>query len=210
MPKKVSSIVSVEWFGGELGGLGVVDVLFFYDAAQGSPDYGAIGAEGDVVDIPHVELEFLSPAEVVSSVTLRPAGDAGAYVVAAHLLGTIERQILHEQRAGANEAHITLKHVPQLGQLVERRVAHEGAEASDSLLVRQQLAVRAFALVHGLEFDNLERLALEAGALLKEKHSCALVEEMEQNGNREKNRTENYQNSGTCRNVDGAFEKTSI
>lgn len=177
---------------------------------QGCPDDRAVGAEGYVVDIPHVKAEFLCPREVVAAVALRPAGNTWAHVVATHLLGGVEGKVLHEQRTGTDKAHVALEDVPELRKLVERGVAHKGAEPGDSLLVRQELAVRAFAFVHGLELDNLKRPALVAGTLLKEKDACALVEEMKQDGNRQENRTEHYQHSCAGSDVYGSFEESAV
>src|SRR5690606_19004425 len=50
-----------------------------------------IQPEGVVVHIPDIELELLFPAQCVTTVHLRPAGDTGPYFMAPILRSTVER-----------------------------------------------------------------------------------------------------------------------
>ena len=49
-----------------------------------------------VVHIPDIQLKFILPTDRISTVHLSPACDAGFDIVSSYLLGTVERQILHQ------------------------------------------------------------------------------------------------------------------
>ena len=193
-----------------MGGLFVVDILVAEDFLKSCQHDGDIGFKGEIVDIPDVEAEFFSPGEIVAAMALRPSGDAGSHVVAAHLLGRVKRQILHQQRARADERHVAFEHVPELWQLIERGIAHEGSELRYALFVGQQFAVGSFPLVHGLELDDAERLPLESGSLLEEEDSGSFVEEVQKSGHCEQHRAEHKQHACAGGYVDEAFEKSAI
>lgn len=76
--------MAVEGFHCCLTGFGDVGTLQYF--LNCGDDYLAVGEEGDMVDVPHVEFKFLSPGDGISSVALRPAGDAGTNLVTASLL----------------------------------------------------------------------------------------------------------------------------
>ena len=76
---------------------------------------------------------------------LRPASDAGAHLVAAGLLGRVERQVLDQQRTWPDECHITLQHIEELRQFVDAQRTHQAADACQALVVRQQFAILAAA-----------------------------------------------------------------
>ena len=59
-----------------------------------------------MVDIPDIEGEFLLPGEGVTSVDLRPAGDARLHFHASCLEGVVAGDVAHEQRTGADDAVI--------------------------------------------------------------------------------------------------------
>src|SRR5438128_868774 len=71
---------------------------------EGEPQDLQVEREGAVLDVPGVQAQALFPRLRVAAIHLRPAGDAGPHVVAARLLGRIERQVLHEERARADDA----------------------------------------------------------------------------------------------------------
>src|SRR4029077_14952602 len=86
------------------------------DRQQQDPD---VEPERLVLHVPDVELEAPLPRERVAAVELRPPGDPGAHVVAAGLLPGIARQILHQQRPRADQAHVAPDHVDETRLLVD-------------------------------------------------------------------------------------------
>src|SRR4051812_3767580 len=54
---------------------------------EGEPEDLQVERERALLDVPRVEAQALIPGLGVAAVDLRPAGDAGAHVVAARLLG---------------------------------------------------------------------------------------------------------------------------
>jgi len=71
-----------------------------------------------MIDIPDVESEFFLPVNGVAAVDLGPACQAWANLVAPRLLRGVKREILHQQRARADQAHFALEDVPQFGQFI--------------------------------------------------------------------------------------------
>jgi len=132
------------------------------------PEDFQVQQEGPVVDVPHVEPELLLPTDRVSSVHLRPAGDARLDLVPAQLLGGVEGQVLGEQGARADERHVARNDIPKRGQLVEAGGAQEPAKAREADgISRQRVLVRP-GITHRLELVERERLAVEADAGLAE------------------------------------------
>src|SRR4029453_11709378 len=82
-----------------------------------------VEAERLVVDVPDVHVELLVPRERVPAVGLGPAGDAGADLVAAGVLGGVAGEIAHGQWPRSDEAHVAAYDVEQRRQLVEARGA---------------------------------------------------------------------------------------
>ena len=119
-----------------------------------------------MVHIPHVEAEFLGPADGVASVTLRPAADARSHLMAARLFGGVERQVLYQQGARADERHVAFEDVDELGQLVDGGGADEATDLREALGVGQEVALGITLVGHGLELDDAEHLAVQAGPLL--------------------------------------------
>ena len=96
----------------------VIDPFAGEDAADGHKDNLHIQREADVVYIVHIVGKPFLPRRKVSPVHLCPAGEPGANVMAVMLLFVIQRQVLHQQRSWAHEAHLAAEDVPQLRQLV--------------------------------------------------------------------------------------------
>ena len=174
------SVCAVE--GGHGGGVGVVDVFAGDDFLDGQGDDLEVSGEGEVVDVPDVEGEFLLPGDGVAAVALGPAGDAGAHFVAAGLLGRVEGEVLNEQGAGADEGHVADEDVPELGQLVDGGGADEAAYAREALLVGQEAALGVALVAHGLEFHYAEDFGIFAGALLEEEGAGSLVGKVKPDG----------------------------
>ena len=131
-----------------------------------------------MIDIPHVELELFGPRDGVAAVALGPASDAWAHVVATGLLGAVERQVLWQQRPGADKGHVALEHVDELWQFVDRGGAHEAAHTGEALHVGEQGAIGGPLIGHGLELDDFKQLAMQARPLLEKKDTSSLVGKM--------------------------------
>lgn len=149
-----------------------------------------IGFEGEVVDIPHVELELFGPRDGVAAVALCPAGDAWTHVVAAGLLRAVEREVLRQQGARPNEGHVALDHVDELRQLVDRGGTHKAAHTGETLHVGEQSAIGGPLIGHGLELDDLKQPAMQAWPLLEEEGASPFVGKMEPHGHDKQQRAQ--------------------
>ena len=124
-----------------------------------------------MVDVPDVERELLVPRHRVAAVHLRPAGDPRSHLVAARLLRRVQRQVLHEQRTRADQAHVAVQHVDaargarrgSCGAASGRGAVSRSASGSSSPSASR-------AVGHGAELQHLERAAVAARALLAEQH----------------------------------------
>ena len=126
-----------------------------------------------MVDIPDVKLETLLPAQGIASVHLGPARDARTHLVSARLLGGVQGQVLHQQRARAHQAHLTAQHVPEFGQFVQAAGAQKTAEGGEALGVGQEFTVGAAFIRHGAKLHHHERPPVQAGADLAKQHGAA-------------------------------------
>lgn len=63
---------------------------------------------------PDVLGELLVPRERVAAVDLHPTRDARQHVVTSSLLRCVTREVLHEQRSRAHQAHVAAQDVPKL------------------------------------------------------------------------------------------------
>src|SRR5262245_21734022 len=85
-----------------------------------------------------VQFEAFLPAQFITAVHLSEPGDARADVMSASLLWGVKRQVLHQQRPRANEAHLAGEHVPQLGNLVQTRGAEQAPKRRETFGIRQE------------------------------------------------------------------------
>ena len=123
-----------------------------------------------MVDVPDIEGELLVPRERVASVHLCPSGDSRPNVVAAHLLGCVPREVVHQERTRAYEAHVSSQHVDQLGELVEAGAPQEATDGGQPRLVGEQVAVGVALVDHGAELQHAERTTTAPRSLLTEQH----------------------------------------
>lgn len=163
-----------------------------------------------MIYIPHVEFEFLMPGYGVATVTLCPAGDAGTHFVTARLLGSVEREILHQQRPRADQRHVAFEDVPELWQLVDGRGADKTTNLRQALRVRQQFAVGIAFVSHGLELHDLEDFAVLAGTFLEEESASTFVGEMQPYRHSCQRHGQHNQRATARGNVDRPLEKFLI
>src|SRR5262245_29626724 len=131
-----------------------VDAFCAQYAQQRERDDPEVQPERAVVDVPDVEPESVLPGLVVAPVDLCPAGDPGANLVAARLLGRVQGQILDEQRPRADDAHVPAHDVPQLRQLVEAGASQKPAEPRQPLGIGKRPALRVDRVRHGPELEE--------------------------------------------------------
>lgn len=65
-----------------------------------------------IVHIPDVKSKLVLPSQRIPATDLSPAGHAWLDLMSARLLGRIQRQILHKQRPGTDQAHLAFQHIP--------------------------------------------------------------------------------------------------
>ena len=126
-----------------------------------------------MVYIVHIVGKPFLPRRKVSPMHLRPAGEAGANVMAVVLLFVVKRQVLHQQRSWPHDAHLAAEDVPQLRQLVDAQRAQLLSEARQPFLVRQKAAVFVPRVAHAAELMEFKNLFILSRALLAEDHRAA-------------------------------------
>ena len=83
--------------------------------------------------------------------------------MASHLFRRIARQIFHQKRAWADEAHFAAEHVDQLGQFIEAPPSKKPPKRAESLRIRQETTGRIPCVAHGAEFVDRERPPKQTG-----------------------------------------------
>ncbi|HWQ52174.1 MAG TPA: hypothetical protein VN442_00725 [Bryobacteraceae bacterium] len=72
-----------------------------------------------MIDVPNVQRQPFRGWHFVPAMDLRPPRNPWANIVAPMLLSSVKRQVLFEQRAGADQAHLAKQDVPQLREFVQ-------------------------------------------------------------------------------------------
>lgn len=125
------------------------------------------------------------------------------------LLG-IKGKILHQQRPGADERHITLEYVPELRQLIYGSGAYEFSYLGQALGIREEFAFGIAFVGHGLELYHLEDLGVLAGTFLKEEGSGSLVGEVEPGGDGGQGYGQDEEGGAGGGYVYGSLEEVSV
>mgnify|MGYP006955619280 CR=1 FL=1 len=138
--------------------------------------------EASFLDVFHIQIHPLLKGEIVAVWGDLPvAAQAGGHIQTLPFIVAVLFHLTGKCRAGANDAHITLQDIPQLGQLVDAGLADKLAHTGNAGVVLD-LEHRAIHLVlvqqivqfclcigaHGAELIELEGLAVAANALLAE------------------------------------------
>src|ERR1039458_58629 len=96
------------------GGARINDhVLAPYDLNDRHPENFDIQQKASIPDVPDVITEAVIPAGHIPAVHLRPSGDSRADRKPNAFLFGVERQVPHEERPRAYQAHISPKYVPE-------------------------------------------------------------------------------------------------
>ena len=121
-----------------------------------------------MVHVPDVQGELLLPREGIATAGQHRSGHARRHLVAAPLLRRVEVAVLHQQRPGTHQAHLTLEHVDQFRQFIQGEAAQEAAQPGEALLVGEQVALLVPVVGHGTELVDDKRLSPVAQAGLAE------------------------------------------
>ena len=121
----------------------------------------------DMLLLPRDGIAPVDPSTLLRT-GLRPAGDAGFHLVAAHLLRRVTIQVLHQQGARPHQAHVTLQHIEQPRQFVQAGAAQEKTKARQTFRIGQQIALGVAGVGHGAELVDGEEFAVQTGSLLAE------------------------------------------
>lgn len=84
-------------------------------------------------------------------------------------------QVSNQQRTRADESHVALEDVDELGELIDRGGADEAAYLGEANGIGQELALGITLIRHRLELNHLENLAVKPWPLLEEKRSRPFV-----------------------------------
>lgn len=86
--------------------------------------------------------------------------------MAGWLFRRVTTQVLHEHRPQPDDARVSLEHVEQFRQFVQRPGPQKFSNPGETLFIGQQTSLRPLGADHGAEFMKGEEFAVEAGAFL--------------------------------------------
>lgn len=144
---------------------------------DGLPDDAHIEPEAPVLHVPDVVVDaaFHLPQLLGLAAEARhlcPARDAGFAEEAYHVVVdelVVHRGVHEHVRARADDAHVALEDVEELGQLVDVGAAHQVAERElAGVVLRGLQRVGILIDVHGAELVAIKLLSVHARALLEE------------------------------------------
>lgn len=107
------------------------------DNRDSTPEKHEIQPDAPVMHVPAVHLYALGVVDVAASTGLPHAGDAGEDGVVLFDIFPIPRDFFLDDGAGADEAHLPLQDVQELGQLIEAGLSKEGAALCDAGIILQ-------------------------------------------------------------------------
>lgn len=106
----------------------------------------------------------------------------------AHLLLGIQGEVLGQERPRADERHVALEDVDELGELIDGGGADEAAYLGEAVGIGEEVALGIAFIGHCLELDDLEDLAVKTRALLIEQGTRTFVGDGEPDVDDEQNR----------------------
>ncbi len=152
----------------ELVGWGSVSAPAQDDGGDGLDQNFEIAKHAAAFDIFDVEPDLLVEGELGAASDLPEAGQAGGNLQTASIFVGVKLDFARQGRPGADEGHIALEDIDQLGQLVEAGAAEDAAEGGDSRVALHFEGAGVDVLV------ELGELVLEAVGVAD--HGAELVE----------------------------------
>lgn len=192
------------------------------DGFDGLKQVHEVDPDGPVADVPSVHGDALFVGGVAAAAGLPHACDAGQdHAVLAEVVA-VALDLLRDNRARADEAHVAADDVPELWQLVEAGLAEEGAEFSDARVVLElevllplfaglgvllEVFLEGFLCVrdHGLELVAREEHAIPADALVRE-DDMAFVADGDHDGQHNEYRRDEDAADGRADDVEYALD----
>jgi hypothetical protein len=135
--------------------------------AHGHRENAHVEPERAMINVPDVAFELLFPAQSVAPVDLRPARDSRSDFMTTRLLWRVPIKVLSQQRARANETHVTAKDIPQFWEFVETQTTEQCTNSSESRSVTE---LTVYFLVHRPELDDLEGIRVSSWSHLPKKN----------------------------------------
>lgn len=181
-----------------------------------------VDPDGPVADVPGVHGDALFVGGVAAATGLPHAGDPGQdHAVLAEVVA-VALNLLRDNRARADEAHVAADDVPELWQLVEACLTQKGAELGDARVVLElevllplfaglgvflEVFLEGFLRVrdHGLELVAREEHAMLADALMGE-DDVAFVADGDHDGQCYENRRNQDAADGRADEVEDALD----
>ena len=168
---------------GYLVHIDALGALRFEEDAKGGEAELEVGQHVHVVDVQEVELQLFIGLCIVFSVDLRIAGEAGFDLEAQLEVREFFIILLGDLRAlgpRADDAHVALEDVDELGQLIQTAFSDNAADGRDArVILAGGEACDAVLLgvdTHGTELDDLEYLSVYRESLLLIEHGAAVID----------------------------------
>lgn len=192
------------------------------DGLDGLEQVHEVDPDGPVADVPGVHGDALFVGGVAAAAGLPHAGDPGQdHAVLAEVVA-VALNLLRDDWARADEAHVTADDVPELRQLVEAGLTQEGAELGDARVVLElevllpllagfgvflEVFLEGFLCVrdHGLELVAREEHAMLADALMGE-DDVAFIADGDHDGQCNENRRNEDAADGRADEVEDALD----
>lgn len=163
-----------------------------------------------MIYVPDIQLEFLSPRDGITAMTLRPSAYARPNLMTAHLLFAVKRQVLHQQRPRSNQRHVALQHIYQLRQLVDGGRADKLAYLGQPVGIWQQITIGIPLVRHTLKLNYLDDFAVLSRTLLHKERPSTLVGEMQPHHHHYQDGTDAHQSDKGNPKVKESFKKMFI
>ena len=158
-----------------------------------------------MINIVHIKFKSFLPGNRISSIHLRPPGNARLHRMAAALEISVEGKVLGEPWPGADQRHVAPEDVEELGKLVEGSVADDLSKGGEPQFVGQEGALRVPAVVHGPELDETEDLFALARPFLYKK-DLAAIEDYLQKNNQHDQRRQGQDQEERCQEIEDRLD----
>ena len=153
---------------------GVTDPLSCQHLPCREQDDAKIQEKGAMINVPDVQVKAPLPVRHISTIDLRPTCEARVDVMAAHLMRSVKRKILHQERAWTDDTHVSAQDIHKLGKLVQAQRTDDPPELGQADSISEWLALFIRRLGHRSELVDMERATFVTGSDLREEDRRAL------------------------------------